>query len=128
MFQCAKAVNDCCILRLLVSTTRRQFLTNTLGGAGVLLAGQQAEKSWDPGVVRHLLPAVSHDRLLLKTSFDRPQSAPPLLRAGSQRATGVRMDAAGEFYSFDIKGLEPERTYQLELSDSRGKPLCGPWP
>ncbi len=109
----------------LMSSSRRQFLTHTLGGSGVLLAAQQG---WRRGVVRHLLPAVSHDRLLLKASFDHPQSAAPVLRAGNRRAAGVRMDTAGEFYSFDIAGLEPQRTYQLELLDFRGKPLCDPWP
>ena len=63
-----------------------------------------------------------------KASFERPQLAAPVLRAGSRRATGVRMDTAGEFYSFDIDGLEPQRSYTLELSDSRGNPLCDPWP
>ncbi len=109
----------------LISASRREFLTTMLSGSGVLLAAQQ---NWHRGVVRHLLPAVSHDRLLLKTSFDVPQSAAPVLRAGSRRAAGVRMDTAGEFYSFDIADLEPERTYQLELLDFRGKPLCDPWP
>ncbi|MGH9659539.1 MAG: hypothetical protein ACRD96_13410, partial [Bryobacteraceae bacterium] len=105
-----------------MSSSRRQFLTNTL------LAATQAEKSWQRGVVRHLLPAVSDERLLLKASFERAPSGAPVLQAGSRRATGVRMDTAGEFYSFDIAGLEPQRTYRLELLDSRGKPLCDPWP
>jgi hypothetical protein len=110
-----------------MSSSRRQFLGSTLGGAGALF-GQQSEKSWHSGVVRHILPAVSHDRLLLKASFERPQLTAPVLRTGSRRATGARMDTAGEFYSFDISGLEPQHTYNLELSDSRGKPLCDPWP
>ncbi|MEO8127273.1 MAG: hypothetical protein ABI822_09290 [Bryobacteraceae bacterium] len=109
--------------------SRRHFLTNSsLGGAGVLLGSQQGGTNWNPGVVRHLLPAINHERLLLKASFLRPQSAAPLLRAGPLRAAGIRTDSAGEFYSFDIAGLEPQRTYQLELLDSRGKPLCDPWP
>ena len=94
----------------LMSSSRRQFLANTLGASGVLLA---AEQSWHRGVVRHLLPAVSHNRLLLKASFDHPQTAAPVLRAGNRNAAGVRMDTTGEFYSFDITGLEPQRTYQL---------------
>jgi len=98
-----------------------------MGGAGVLL-GQKPGNAWNPGVVRHLLPALSHQRLLLKASFLRPQTTPPVLRAGSKRAAGVRTDSAGEFYSFDIAGLEPERAYQLELLDSHGKALCDPWP
>jgi hypothetical protein len=107
--------------------SRRQFLGSALAGSGALL-GQQPQTVWHSGVVRHILPTVGHDRLLLKASFERPQLAAPVLRAGSRRATGVRMDTAGEFYSFDIDGLEPQRSYTLELSDSRGKPLCDPWP
>ena len=40
----------------------------------------------------------------------------------------MRLDSTGEFYSFDLAGLEPERTYQLVLEDAAGKPLCDPWP
>lgn len=112
----------------MMPSSRRQFLTNTLGGAGTLLSGQQGAETWNAGAVRHLLPAVNHERLLLKAGFERPQSTAPSLRAGSRRAVGVRMDSAGEFYSFDVAGLEPGGTYQLELLDSRGKPLCDPWP
>jgi PhoD-like phosphatase len=109
-------------------TSRRQFLTTTLAGAGVLAVRPQAEPNWNPGIVRHLLPAVSHNRLRLKAGFDRPLTAVPLLRAGSRSAPGVRTDTAGEFYSFDIAGLEPERRYNLELLDPAGKALCDPWP
>jgi hypothetical protein len=109
-------------------TSRRQFLTTALAGAGVLAARPQVEPNWNPGMVRHLLPAVSHNRLRLKASFDQPLTAAPLLRAGSRSASGVRADTAGEFYSFDLAGLEPEHSYNLELLDSRGKPLCDPWP
>jgi hypothetical protein len=111
-----------------MSASRRQFLTTTLGGSGLLFANPQAAPVWRAGAVRHLLPAVSHDRLLLKASFERPQAESPILRAGSRSAQGVRTDSAGEFYAFDIEGLEPQRSYQLELIDSRGKALCDPWP
>ena len=105
-------------------TSRRQFLTTTLAGAGVLAVRPQGEPNWNPGIVRHLLPAVSHNRLRLKAGFDRPLTAVPLLRAGSRSAPGVRTDTAGEFYSFDIAGLEPERRYNLELLDPRRQSRC----
>ena len=109
-------------------TSRRQFLTTTLSGAGVLATRPQGKPNWNSGIVRHLLPAVSHNRLRLKASFDQPLTAVPMLRAGSRPVPGVRTDTAGEFYSFDIGGLEPERRYELQLLDSRGQPLCDPWP
>jgi hypothetical protein len=94
----------------------------------LLGARPQSADNWRAGTVRHLLPAVSHNRFLLKASFEPALSAAPALRAGARSAVGIRADTAGEFYSFDVTGLEPEHTYQLELIDSRGKPLCDPWP
>ncbi len=70
---------------------------------------------------------MNHERLLLKASFVHPLPKPPVLRAERKSATGVRLDSAGEFFSFDISGLEPEHEYQLSLHDSRGKSLCDPW-
>ena len=109
--------------------SRRQLFTTTIAGAAAFaIAGRAQEKNWQAGTVRHLLPGVSHDRLLLKASFVRPMTAPPTLRAGTRKATGVRLDSAGEFYSFDLTGLEPEHTYQLVLQDAAGRSLCDPWP
>ncbi len=34
-------------------------------------------RSWDAGLVRHLLPTVSDSRILVKASFERPLSAAP---------------------------------------------------
>ena len=118
------------------SFSRRQFMSAALGSATVLqvtgprltLAAGQEGTQWSRGSVRHLIPSVSHDRVLLKASFENALSVPPVLRAGDRAATGVRLDTAGEFYSFDVGGLEPERTYELRLLDSRDGPLCDPWP
>ena len=109
--------------------SRRQLFAATLTAAtGLTMAGRGQEKKWNAGVLRHLLPAVTHDRLLLKASFMHPLTAPPILRAGARRATGVRLDTAGEFYSFDVTGLEAEHRYELQLADASGRPLCDPWP
>src|SRR5688572_8973866 len=109
--------------------SRRQLLAATLTGAAAFtIAGRAQQKNWNAGTVRHLLPGVSHDRLLLKASFVRPMTAPPTLRAGTRKATGVRLDTNGEFYSFDMTALEPEHTYQLVLEDNTGRQVCDPWP
>jgi hypothetical protein len=105
------------------------MLTATFSGAAALAAtGRAQETKWNAGSVRHLLPGVSHNRLLLKASFFRPLAAAPVMRAGPRKAAGVRLDTAGEFYSFDLAPLEPDRTYELHLEDAGGKPLCDPWP
>ncbi len=88
---------------MLTPLSRRQLLTTTIAGAAAFaIAGRAQEKNWQAGTVRHLLPGVSHDRLLLKASFVRPMTAPPTLRAGTRKATGMRLDSTGEFYSFDL--------------------------
>ena len=108
--------------------SRRELLAATISGAALAITGRAQDKKWNAGAVRHLLPGVSHNRLLLKASFVRPLSAPPTLRAGSRKVAGVRLDTGGEFYSFDLGALEPEQTYQLRLEDASGKPLCDSWP
>ena len=108
--------------------SRRQWLATTISGtAAFAMTGRAQQTGWNAGIVRHLLPGVSHHRLLLKASFVRPLTVAPTLRAGSRKAAGVRLDTGGEFYSFDLTGLEADQTYQLLLEDSAGKPLCDPW-
>ena len=109
--------------------SRRELLTATISSATALaITGRAQETKWSSGAVRHLLPGVSHNRILLKASFIRPLASAPTLRAGSRKAAGVRLDTAGEFYSFDLTALEPQQTYQLLLEDGGGKSLCDPWP
>ena len=118
---------------------RRRFLAGSAGALGAavfgrlrldLLAEQTAPPSagdWDAGRVRHLLPAVSDSRLLLKASFDRPLSGAPTLRVGSANVTGRMNDTAGEFWQFYATGLEPARRYELSLAGADGAALCEPW-
>ena len=119
---------------------RRRFLAGSAGALGAavfgrlpldLLAEQGAPPAvddWDTGRVRHLLPAVSDSRLLLKASFDGPLSAAPTLRIGSAGVTGRMNDTAGEYWQFYATGLEPARRYELSLVGAGGASLCEPWP
>lgn len=50
-----------------------------------------------------------------------------MLRAGEKSAVGVRSDTAGEFWRFDLTGLEPETVYRLQLEGGDGRALCEPW-
>jgi hypothetical protein len=88
--------------------SRREWLAATISGAAALtITGRAQTQKWNAGDVRHLLPGVSHNRVLLKASFGRSLSAPPILRAGSRKAAGVRLDTGGEFYAFDLTRSSP---------------------
>lgn len=109
-----------------MSISRRQLLAASLAAPFALRAAFADD--WNSGEVRHLLPAAGPDRLLLKAGFLRPLNAAPTLRAGSRSAEGVRTDSTGEYWRFDLTGLEPETPYTLELTGADGKSLCDPWP
>ncbi|MCY4599431.1 MAG: hypothetical protein OXF27_05885, partial [Acidobacteria bacterium] len=123
-----------------MSHDRRKFLAGSAGALGAavfgrlpleLLAEQGAPppvRDWDAGRVRHLLPAVSDTRLLLKAAFDRTLSAAPTLRVGGISATGRMNDTAGEYWQFYASGLQPGRRYELSLAGADGGALCEPWP
>jgi hypothetical protein len=117
--------------------TRRDFLIGaaslpsliTSGVAGPAAAALAAprESDWDQGGVQHLLPTVSHERFLIKASFDPPLESAPELNVGSRRVRGERNTAAGDFWQFDVPGLEAATDYPLSLSGARGRALCAPW-
>ena len=121
------------------SFDRRDFLAGSAGAMGAaffgalpldLLAEQAqapASRDWDTGSVRHLLPAVSDTRLLLKVSFERPLSAAPTLRIGTTSVTGRMNDTVGEHWQFYATDLEPGRAHTLALLGSGGAALCEPW-
>ena len=88
----------------------------------------RAGSQWDSGNLVHLIPTVSHDRLLIKASFREPLADSPTLKVGARsRAPGQRNDSRGEFWQFDVPGLKPNSTYQLALTTSAGRPLCESW-
>ncbi len=114
---------------------RREFLQST---AGALLAAWPLEMldqqgatriptDWDPGRVRHLLPAVSDSRMLVKASFTEPLTTPPSLRVGSLVVRGRMNDTAGECWQFYADGLDSARPYRLTLTTGDGASLCEPW-
>ena len=119
-------------------TTRREFLRAT--GAAALTAGmpadllaqaaqtpQPAGAAWDPGAVRHLLPTVSDNRILIKVSFNAPLAEAPILRVGDTAVRGRMSDTRGAFWHFDAAGLRPARPYRLSLVGEQGRALCEPW-
>jgi hypothetical protein len=90
--------------------TRREFIA---GGSSVLTAGAAQP------AIRHVLPAATHQRFLLKVSFHGALQTTPVLRVSDRKVEGIRTDTGGQFWMFDVAGLTPATTYQLQLfSDS----------
>jgi hypothetical protein len=84
-------------------------------------------RGWDAGNVQHLLPTVSHNRILIKASFRTPLLEAPTLHVGGTAVRGRMNDTRGEFWQFHAADLKPGRPYTLALSGSRGRALCEPW-
>jgi hypothetical protein len=110
---------------------RREFLKGTALALGGLAAGGPAAlagraRCESDGMVAHVLPTVSHDRMLIKVSFAEPQGRAPVLRVGERRVSGIRTDTAGAFWAFDVDGLKPGRRHELELRQG-GCRLGAPW-
>ncbi len=120
-----------------VAMNRRDFLKATLGVTAASLAAglpgcrrgpaPLGESDWWAGEVAHLLPTVSHERVLVVASFRSPRRAPQLRVAG-RAVSGEPTDSSGAFFRFDARGLEPATAYELSLHDADGTPLCDPWP
>ncbi len=123
-----------------MALTRRDFLQGSLAAAGSVAAAAALTGcgedpgplvdagGWQPGEVAHLLATASHERIRLKASFRTPRSAAPRLRIAGRVVEGARTYSRGEFFAFDVAGLEPAREYELELLGPTSKSLCDPGP
>ena len=113
---------------------RRDFLIGAAASGALAAtpwnaAAEAAEDAnWNAGSVRHLLPSVNSDRMLLKVSLHEPREEAPILHVDSRPIAGERTDSEGQFWQFDAPGLEPSRSYSLTLTDARERPLCDGWP
>jgi len=109
-------------------TSRREFLVGAGAGLASSLAPAAArEADWDQGRLLHLLPTVSHDRFLIKASFNGPLETTPELHVGNIRALGSKNIAGADFWQFDAPGLRPATAYRLALVGGNGRALCEPW-
>jgi hypothetical protein len=95
---------------------------------GIELETNHPDPRWNAGEVFHLLPAVSHDRILIKASLTKALSKAPYLDVAGHSVAGRMNDTQGYFWQFDAPGLAPETKYTLALREADGKPLCDPWP
>src|SRR6266478_9882495 len=87
-----------------------------------------ADNAWNAGEVEHLLPAANHNRILLKASLREPVKGGAVLHVDGRPVAGTQTDSDGYFWQFDATGLEPSRTYMLNLTDAGGRLLCDAWP
>jgi hypothetical protein len=109
------------------ATLPRPISSGIGGPASAAEATAPQEENWDQGEVQHLIPTVSHDRLLIKASFTQAQEAAPELTVGAVRVRGQANTAAGDFWQFDVTGLSPSTPYKLSLTGAGGRALCEPW-
>jgi hypothetical protein len=86
------------------------------------------DPDWEAGPLLHLLPTVSHDRILIKVSFRDPLTAAPRLKAGDRVFQGRQTDTRGLFWAFDATGLAPATRYSLVIQSASGEDLCDAWP
>jgi hypothetical protein len=117
---------------------RRKFLQRAAAGAAALgIFGRslgterdtaKVPENWDPGSLAHILPAASHEQLLLKCSFLEPQQSTPMLQVGDQLVAGLNTDSDKTFWQFHALGLKADTTYSLRLKSKSGRDLCSPWP
>lgn len=115
--------------------SRRDFLTLSTAAAGLGALGltlpegaHAADANWHAGQLAHLIPAASHERFLIKASFHAPLARAPWLMVNGTRVAGEQTDAAGRFWRFDARGLQPATQYTLRIVDAGGKPLADAWP
>lgn len=110
--------------------SRRDWLTGAVAAAlaGPSFPAGAARDGWNAGAVRHIIPAASHERFLIKVSFAAARERPPVLLVDGRRHVGRRTDAQGRFWRFDVAGLRAATRHTLRLLDERGAPLCDAWP
>ena len=120
---------------------RRRILQGAAAGAGAAALGfigrttladerasAKAVADWDAGSLAHILPAASHEQLLLKCSFLEPQKSAPILHVGDRLVRGLNTDSDGSFWQFHAFGLKADTNYTLSMKTSSGSDLCEPWP
>ena len=113
---------------------RRSFLQSMAAAtaAGSLLAyptlSSGNSRPFTQGDVEHILPSVTHERMLIKVSFTNSRPDSPKLNVSGQLVEGVATDLDRKFFTFDVAGLRPNTRYSLQLWDSNGENVTSPWP
>lgn len=119
--------------------TRRGFLYRMAGlsGAALVLAacgdgsgggGPGNGEPFQAGDVQHILPSVTHERMLVKVSFAKPRPQSPFLMVNNRSVNGKAGDLEQRFFTFDISGLSPDKTHELQLFEKNGVEITSRWP
>ncbi len=88
------------------AATLPRLISSGIGGPASAAEGAKTgDENWDQGQVKHLIPTVSHDRFLIKASFESALLAAPELEVGENRVRGEINAARGDFWQFDVRGL-----------------------
>ncbi len=96
-------------------------------GAGLSLPSHRLFGNGPENRLRHLLPAVNHERMVIKASFTLPLDSTPRIRIGQKVFQASPTGTGGRFWRFDITGLDPDTPYELQLQTSLGSSLTEPW-
>jgi hypothetical protein len=83
---------------------------------------------WDQGDLAHLIPVVSHDQILIKTSFNSPLGQAPYLQIDDRRIEGLMTDSQGQFWQFYAVDLEADHNYVLQIVEQNGSQVTDTWP
>ena len=83
---------------------------------------------FDAGDVAHILPSVTHERMLLKVSFADARPEDPTLRVGERSVPGVASDLERQFFTFDVRELASGTAFDLQLLEADGTAITTPWP
>ncbi|KAE9629937.1 hypothetical protein GP644_09565 [Parasedimentitalea maritima] len=111
--------------------SRRSLLQMAAASAAAAMLPYPAKsqaKTWNGGDVAHLIPTASHERFLIKASFQNARSEAPVLRVDGQATTGSKTDLAGKFWQFDAQDLEAGKEYTLQLFEGGGGEITETWP
>jgi hypothetical protein len=90
---------------------RREFLAAGAGAAALGMLGwpqsadAQPRDGWIQGQLAHLIPTASHERFLIKASFNSPLNDTPRLSINGKPVAGMRTDNQGRFWRFDVSAL-----------------------
>ena len=107
-----------------MKTLRRSFLKWLAAPAAMSFLPKAMGTKTDD--IRHILATVTDTAFSISMSLAQPRSKLQL-SINEKIVTGTRMDSRGRFWSFDASGLNPSKTYKLQLSDEDGA-LGQSWP
>lgn len=113
-------------LKLSGAAAAQTMLGGPLSGLGPARAGGPCSGFTGDQAVAHILPTVSHERMLIKASFVHPLSSAPVLTVGGAPQAAEQTDIEGRFWMFDAGGLDPGTEFSLSLTVD-DCPVVEPW-